>query len=280
MFKILLSLSVSILILYGLSIEVSGDDPNQWPYVEQTFVAGEIQSPINILSNYSYNASLSSLLYYRYWREESVEIKIRNNGRALHVHSLRDETSSITAHITGGPLFKKKYTFSHIHIYWGAENEVGSEHQIDSQGYPIEVQMIHYKNEYGHYGNAIMYTDGICIISYFGNISDQDNPKMNNFLTAVQSVQIPGYSFISTFDVHFHWLMDVAQDYCYYAYPGSITSYPFTQCATWIIYENTFDISQKQLAVFRTLIGTDGNYLTSINARMMQPFNNRPLCYV
>jgi len=63
-------------------MEVFGDNPNQWPYIEQTFVAGEVQSPINILSNYSYNASLSSLLYYRYWREESVEIKIGNNGHA------------------------------------------------------------------------------------------------------------------------------------------------------------------------------------------------------
>jgi len=31
--------------------------------------------------------------------------------------------------------------------------------------------MIHYKNEYGHYRNAIDYTDSTCIISYFGKVS-------------------------------------------------------------------------------------------------------------
>jgi len=35
----------------------------------------------------------------------------------------------------------------------------------------MEVQMVHFKNEYGHYGNAIFFTDGICIISYFGKVS-------------------------------------------------------------------------------------------------------------
>jgi len=63
-------------------MEESGDEPEKWPYVGQIFEAGEAQSPINILSHNAYNASLSSLLYFRYWREDSVEIKIGHNGRA------------------------------------------------------------------------------------------------------------------------------------------------------------------------------------------------------
>lgn len=71
---------------------------------------------------------------------------------------------------------------------------------------------------------------------------------MENFIKAVKSVETPRViSFFSTFDVHFHWLMEVAKDYCYYAYPGSITVYPYTPCVTWIIYENTFSISQRQV---------------------------------
>lgn len=63
-------------------MEESGYEPEKWPYVAQTFKAGEVQSPINILPLNAYNASLSSLLYFRYWREDSVEIKIGHNGRA------------------------------------------------------------------------------------------------------------------------------------------------------------------------------------------------------
>ncbi|CAI6343469.1 unnamed protein product [Macrosiphum euphorbiae] len=116
-------------------MEESGYEPEKWPYVAQTFKAGEVQSPINILPLNAYNASLSSLLYFRYWREDSVEIKIGHNGRALHIRSMTyEDINHISAHITGGPLFEKKYTFSHMHIYWGAKGEEGSEHQINSQG--------------------------------------------------------------------------------------------------------------------------------------------------
>lgn len=72
---------------------------------------------------------------------------------------------------------------------------------------------------------------------------------MSDFMTAVQSIQIPRFTYIiSTFNTHFKWLVDVAKNYCYYAYPGSLTTHPFSQCATWIVYENTFNISQAQVS--------------------------------
>lgn len=140
-------------------MEESGDELVKWPYVQQTFKAGEVQSPINILSHDAYNTSFPSLFYFRYWRADSIEIKIVNNGDArksvsfpffknklktneiivyffsVQIHSKKyDNVNYFGAHITGGPLFENKYTFSHIHIYWGAEGEDGSEHQINSQG--------------------------------------------------------------------------------------------------------------------------------------------------
>ncbi|CAH1711512.1 unnamed protein product [Aphis gossypii] len=277
MFKILFVL-VSTLILHGPSIEVSGDNPNLWPFVEQQFSDWQVQSPINIKSQYAYNVNLTSLLYYRYWREDnSVQIKIGIKKKSLYISN----KNKIRAHITGGPLFEKKYLFSRMYIHWNTEGKIGSEHQINSQGYTMEVQMVHFKREYKHYKNAKRYPDGICIISYFGKLSDGDNPLMSDFMTAVQSIQITGSTYIlSTFNTHFKWLVDLAKNYCYYVYPGSITKPPFNQCVTWVVYENTFSISQAQLNILRSLIGINGQPLTSIKRRMIQPFNNRPLCHV
>lgn len=71
---------------------------------------------------------------------------------------------------------------------------------------------------------------------------------MSDFITAVPSIQIPGSTYIlSTFNSLFQWLVDVTENDCYYAYPGSITTHPFNQCATWVVYENTFNISQAQV---------------------------------
>lgn len=66
----------------------SGDELTKWPYVKPAFVASEVQSPINILSSNSYDVSLPSLLYFRYWRKDSVKIKIENSGHARKLISL------------------------------------------------------------------------------------------------------------------------------------------------------------------------------------------------
>jgi len=58
-------------------MDESGVELIKWPYVKRTFVASEVQSSINILLNNSYDASLPSLLYFRYWRDDSVKIKIK-----------------------------------------------------------------------------------------------------------------------------------------------------------------------------------------------------------
>ncbi|KAF0759050.1 carbonic anhydrase 7-like, partial [Aphis craccivora] len=111
-------------------MEVSGDNPNLWPFVEQQFSDWQVQSPVNIIPQYANNVNLTSLLYYRYWREDnSVLIKIGNKGNALHISSV----DIIRAHITGGPLFEKEYLFSRMHIYWNTEGDIGSEHLINSQ---------------------------------------------------------------------------------------------------------------------------------------------------
>lgn len=64
-------------------MEVSGDNPNLWPFIEQQFSDWQVQSPVNIIPQYANNVNLTSLLYYRYWREDnSVLIKIGNKGNA------------------------------------------------------------------------------------------------------------------------------------------------------------------------------------------------------
>jgi len=72
---------------------------------------------------------------------------------------------------------------------------------------------------------------------------------MSDFIKAVQSLRNPGPTYIfSSFDIHFKWLLDVAKNYCYYVYPGSITTSPFSGCVIYIVYENPFNISQAQVS--------------------------------
>lgn len=64
-------------------MEVSSDNPNQWPFVEQQFSDGQVQSPVNIIPQNAYKVNLTKLSYHRYWSENSsVLIKIGNKGNA------------------------------------------------------------------------------------------------------------------------------------------------------------------------------------------------------
>lgn len=53
-----------------------------WPFVKIHFEDQQVQSPIDILDRNSYDLNVTSLLYYDYWRNESVLIRIINNGQA------------------------------------------------------------------------------------------------------------------------------------------------------------------------------------------------------
>ncbi|VVC31863.1 Hypothetical protein CINCED_3A019049 [Cinara cedri] len=272
--------------LNGLNNANPTDQSMLWPFVKIHFKDQQVQSPIDILKQCSYELSISSLLYYDYWRDESVLIKIINNGQALYVHTLHFgyqsrylEIENKLAIITGGPLFDSLYEFNRMYFYWGDVGECGSENQMNDQFYAMEVQMVHFKQEYGSYENATRYDDGICIVSFFGQISDEDNIDLKNLVTNLNVIQTSDQYLVGRFNNYFSWLLPIAEENQYYTFPGSLTKDPYTQCVIWIVYKNTFKISQTQLSTFRTLVGSDQQMITSTKRREIQPLNNRPLCW-
>lgn len=38
--------------------------------------------------------------------------------------------------------------------------------------YGMEVHIVHYKQEYGSFENALTYSDGICVIGFFGEVTE------------------------------------------------------------------------------------------------------------
>lgn len=34
----------------------------------------------------------------------------------------------------------------------------------------MEVHMVHYKKEYGSFQNALSYSDGVCVVGFFGEV--------------------------------------------------------------------------------------------------------------
>lgn len=56
----------------------------------------------------------------------------------------------------------------------------------------------------------------------------------------------------------------------YYTYKGSLTTAPYFESVTWIVYRTPIYVSQKQVAIFRELIGSEKQKKIVNNYRPVQ----------
>ena len=78
-----------------------------------------------------------------------------------------------------------------MHFHWSDENERGSEHSKSKTHFPMDVQLIHYKEEFGSYENAKNQPEGIAILSVFFQLHVEKNPKLNLLLPLIENVTVP-----------------------------------------------------------------------------------------
>ncbi|XP_055957680.1 putative carbonic anhydrase 3 [Patella vulgata] len=145
-------------------------------------------------------------------------------------------------YISNGGL-SEQYKLAQFHFHWGSDDTKGSEHQLNSRTYPMEVHLVHYKTSLGSLGNAV------------------DLVSLNN--TALMN-------FIPSNPTNF------------FRYSGSLTTPSCNEVVVWTVFTETIKISKTQMATFRTLMSseTDSNnqqYNITNNFRPVQPLYSRPV---
>lgn len=258
------------------SESVSEFDSDDWPYVIKDHVGIKLQSPVDINTKYANRRYLPFLRYFGYWAFNRATVEISNTGHTVNVKLTND--SEDVPFITGGPLFDCRYEFEQMHFHWG-KNDMGSEHKVNGHKYAMEVHMVHYKKEYGSFQNALSYSDGVCVVGFFGEVSSKDNRDMANFIADLKYIVKPNTTIIRSFKEEFSFIKKTALKQHYYTYHGSLTTKPFTECVIWIIFTKPIKISRRQLMAFRELHSSHNGVLINENDRDLQPFNNRTIVY-
>ncbi|XP_063327211.1 carbonic anhydrase-related protein 10-like isoform X2 [Pelmatolapia mariae] len=164
-----------------------------------------------------------------------------NTGK--HV-SLRPDKAHLV-NISGGPL-GYSYRLEEIRVHFGSEDSQGSEHLLNGQGFPGEVQLIHYNQDlYANYSEAAKSPHGIAVVSIFIKLSENSNAFLNRMLNRDTITRI-NYKH----DAFLLMGLNIADLYPdttrYITYEGSITIPPCYETSTWILINKPVYVTQMQ----------------------------------
>ncbi|KAK5913433.1 hypothetical protein CgunFtcFv8_007966 [Champsocephalus gunnari] len=171
-----------------------------------------------------------------------------NTGK--HV-SLRPDKAHLV-NISGGPL-GYSYRLEEVRLHFGSEDSQGSEHLLNGQGFPGEVQLIHYNQDlYANYTEAAKSPHGIAVVSIFIKLSEIPNAFLNRMLNRDTITRI-NYKY----DAFLLMGLNIGELYPdttrYITYEGSITIPPCYETSTWILINKPVYVTQMQMHSLRLL---------------------------
>ena len=86
------------------------------------------------------------------------------------------------------------YEFHSGHVHWGSSYRWGSEHSKSLTYFPMEIQLIHFKSEYGSLAEAKRHKDGLAGLAVFFQTIAEYNYKLDYFTSVLSNITAPGSS--------------------------------------------------------------------------------------
>ncbi|KAK6317556.1 hypothetical protein J4Q44_G00129560 [Coregonus suidteri] len=239
--------------------------PEKWDHANIA-CGGRVQSPINIVHRKTLpDERLTPFQFKQY--QDSFEGLIKNNGHSVQV-SVPHE-----AYVFGGDL-ETPYKAVQFHLHWGKNGGPGSEHTIDGEQYPMELHIVHMKQQHSNLGDALKDPSGVAVLGFFYEESLSANRKYDPIVKALQSISTTGTQ-TSLSAVSLEQLIPPQQNLTnYYRYKGSLTTPNCTESVVWTVFEKPIPLSRDQLRVFSDLQFKDGKNMVG-TFRPVQPLNGR-----
>jgi carbonic anhydrase len=211
-------------------------------------IPNSIQSPINIITNDT-TKSITEEIVFNFGEGDRGGSSVVNTGHGTM--QVNFEEGKYTTIINNRVLDLVQF---HFHT--------PSEHAIDGKHTSMEVHLVHKDSETGQ-------------LNVFGSMMDgsgQPNAALQACLDDAPEMQgeIP-------IVVDPNTLLPHPNKRSYFNYTGSLTTPPCSEDVNWYVFENNIQCSPKQVIGFQRYLQR-GNSL-SMNARPIQPLNNREIKY-
>ncbi|KAL3858194.1 hypothetical protein ACJMK2_012798 [Sinanodonta woodiana] len=219
--------------------------PSQWAQHFQA-CGGNRQSPIDIPNedDVQYAENLGFIKFCGY--EEMRVHTITNNGHSLQVN-IRGNF-----YISGGGL-GTRYQAAQFHFHWAKTSNRGSEHTFDGSAFPMELHIVHFKEEYGSVTEALNHPDGLAVLGFMFKVSSTDSESYDVILHNSSGIAYYGESSNTSFIRLFQLLPIKQENLHFFRYNGSLTTPPCTEAVIWTVFTDPVSISEKQLEELRHL---------------------------
>ncbi|XP_043525022.1 carbonic anhydrase 2-like [Frieseomelitta varia] len=242
--------------------------PSHWGKEYKTCL-GKYQSPIDIEEKDVTTMTFPELQFSGV--EGSHKAYMTNNGHTVMIQSFDSNVPSIS----GGPI-NSTYVFQQLHFHWGPNDNQGSEDLINNHSFSMELHVVLWKKEYGSYDEAIKRDDGLTVLGYLYQATDEPNPMFESIVQQIPDIVGVGSNITISDNNVLKKLVapDIASAQNYFTYRGSLTTPPCLEIVQWIDFVKPQHISHEQLAAFRSIQSADGTNLTH-NFRPVQPLDGR-----
>lgn len=219
----------------------------------------QLQSPIDIpkvsTEKRKYDRSMKNMLFINYDKEIKGEVK--NNGNNV-IFNISDTQKR---YLQNGRLeIGAKYVPQAFHFHFGSKDDSASGHTFEGKKYPMELHLVHYKDEYGSMKKAVDYHDGIVIIVFFFETGANNNNKVYEEVTKFVSevkfkddkAEFDGFSLQDITNENIKITKDKGKHLHFFQYSGTLDEPPCYH-VEWMIFKDTVKLTSFQLGLFRQL---------------------------
>ncbi|XP_019723252.1 carbonic anhydrase 4-like [Hippocampus comes] len=248
-----------------VSCNSSCSGPDEWGVIFPQ-CGGRSQSPVNIVTgNVVADQRLTPLHLVGY--QGAFQGNLSNNGHTAQM----DLPAGMQ--IKGGNL-PGTYKALQLHFHWGGDGGPGSEHTIDGERYPMEMHLVHIKEQYSSLSRAVSEPAGVAVLGFFFQESNSANKKFDALIKALRRIPRPSNK-TTVRGISLQMFLPAPADMSrYFRYDGSLTTPDCAQAVVWTLFEKAVPLSRQQLSAFSQLAFSSGRPMVN-TFRPVQPRNGR-----